>query len=207
MLLSTCRSYVLFSGDAGGPNNIRIGWEMTGLIAQATNRTLVLPPPWKMYLLDWGPGRQRLPAELKSGTPSGDATKTAAEDLINLAQLKANLPTLTAEEFEKEAGISWDAAKTESGRVGTGDVCKYSSYKSLSDKRFVFLEGNDREGFSCGDWSMRGGPTAEMKAGNNVGERDWSLLTHGFVWHKDVFDIASHVVNFLGIFGYSALHE
>jgi len=209
--LPSTRQYVLFTGDAGGPNNIRIGWEMTGLIAQASNRTLVLPPAWKMYLLDWGPGRQRLPDEMEDKVCAGDCTKTAAEDLINLAQLKASLPTLTADEFAEEAGVSWDEAKQASAKVGTKDACKYSTYQGLSD-RFVLLDGEAREGFACAEWSMRGGPIQQPQAGTaiesqyHVGDRDWSLLTHGFVWHKDAFDIAAQVVNFLGIFEYNALH-
>merc|ERR1719198_2484287 len=34
----------------------------------------------------------------------------------------------------------------------------------------------------------------------------YALLTHGFVWHKDAFAIASKVVNYLGLFTYTALH-
>jgi hypothetical protein len=199
-VMPSTSKYILFTGDAGGPNNIRLGWEMTGLIAQATKRTLVLPPAWKMYLLDWGPGRQRLPSEM------ADNTTTAAEDLINLAQLKANLPTLTADEFLQEAGTSWHEATKAAARVGEAVACKFSTYEELKDQRFVFLDGELREGFACAEWWKRGGPTELVKTEDKIGDRDWSLLTHGFVWHKDAFDIAAKVVNFLGIFEYNALH-
>ena len=62
--------------------------------------------------------------------------------------------------------------------------CKYSAYRGRSEQ-FIYLEGNDREGFSCGEWWMRGGPTDAFKSDNNVGEGEWTLLTHGFVWHQD----------------------
>jgi hypothetical protein len=35
--------YLLFDYDAGGLNNIRMGWEYSGIIAKVTGRTLVLP--------------------------------------------------------------------------------------------------------------------------------------------------------------------
>merc|ERR1719217_868940 len=91
-VMAPTEKYVLFTNDAGGLNNIRLGWEASGLIAQGTGRTLVLPPPSKMYLLDWG--------EMKGGHRDTDTT-TLVEDIINLAQLKANVPTLTAKEFEE----------------------------------------------------------------------------------------------------------
>merc|ERR1719401_70915 len=46
--------YLLFSQDVGAVNNMRIGWEMTGIVAEYTGRTLLLPPARAVYLLDWG---------------------------------------------------------------------------------------------------------------------------------------------------------
>jgi len=83
-------------------NNIRLGWEASGLIAQATGRTLVLPPRSKMYLLDWG-DMQRAPSKREQ---SG----TLVEELLNLMQLKGNIPTLTAKEFEDRTGLTWRKA-------------------------------------------------------------------------------------------------
>merc|ERR1712176_1615389 len=89
--------------------------------------------------------------------------------------------------------------------MASEEVCELSAYQDLQD-RFIFLEGQNREAFKCGEWWVRGGPTEQLKGDPLFGEKDWALLTHGFVWHKDVFDIAAHVVNFLGIFEYNALH-
>ena len=43
--------FLLFDLDVGGLNNIRIGWEMAALVAKNTNRTLVLPPAERFYLI------------------------------------------------------------------------------------------------------------------------------------------------------------
>merc|ERR1719181_1894924 len=101
--MAPTEKYLLFTNDAGGLNNIRLGWEASGLIAQSTGRTLVLPPRAKMYLLDHGFGARR--------PPSGqEFAGTLVEELLNLAQLKGNIPTLTAQEFKKKTGLSWRKA-------------------------------------------------------------------------------------------------
>jgi hypothetical protein len=189
--------FLMFSPDEGGPNNIRIGWEMSGLVARKTGRTLVLPPAHKMYLLDYGPSK-RIPKEITEG-----ATKTKVEDLINLVQLKANLPTLTAEEFEKRTGTDWESASKSSTAVSEADICKMDAYNKV-DSKILYMSGSRREGFNCAAWWLRGGPKDNLKAQTDA--EDWSLLTHGFVWHEDAFNIAANVVNQLGIFDYSALH-
>eukprot|EP00928_Gymnodinium_smaydae_P040346 TRINITY_DN27370_c0_g3_i1.p1 TRINITY_DN27370_c0_g3~~TRINITY_DN27370_c0_g3_i1.p1 ORF type:complete len:409 (+),score=40.63 TRINITY_DN27370_c0_g3_i1:31-1257(+) len=196
--LPPTEKYVLFTGDAGGPNNIRIGWEMTGVVAKATGRTLVIPPPWPMYLLDFGP-RSLLPKELKG---KGKGT-TAMEDLINLDQLKANLPTLTAREFEAREGVSWKEAVHQSAQSKT--KCDIGAYKKVTSKFLMMSgEGKIREGFDCGVWYQNGGPNDVLKA--SMTNDEWGLLKHGFVWHADIFQVASKVVEFLGIFKYDALH-
>jgi len=196
--------YLLFTADAGGLNNIRIGWEMTGLVAQHTGRTLVLPPPAPIYLLDWGDRLTGfLPASLKD-----QGTKTNVSDMLNLKQLKTMLPTLTWDEFQQRTGLTWEAAMKQAAMVDSKKVSTCEAlpdYNAVSAKiLFMSGDGDRREGFSCGEWSERGGPKQELADG--VGSRGYALLTHGFMWHDDAFQIAAKVVNYLGLFNYIALH-
>lgn len=43
--------YITFEYDHGGWNNVRMGMEILVVMAHATGRTLVLPPPQHLYLL------------------------------------------------------------------------------------------------------------------------------------------------------------
>lgn len=188
--------YLFFTCDAGGPNNIRIGWEMSAVVAQRTNRTLVLPPASQMYLLDFGP-RTNL-------HENGGKSETKVEDLIDLAQLKGMLPVLTADEFATRTNQSWDSAVESAASVASEDICQISAYNAITS-RILYMPGNNpREGFSCSEWWERGGPRQNFKS--QLNDDSWALLTHGFVWHPDAFTIASHAVSYLGIFNYSALH-
>jgi len=196
--------YLFFTADAGGLNNIRIGWEMTGLVAQYTGRTLVLPPPAPIYLLDWGDRKTGfLPAVLANG-----GTKTDISNILNLKQLKTMLPTLTWNEFEQRTGLKWEEAKNQAVKVGSekvADCGALSEYNSVTAK-FLFMsgDGDRREGFSCGEWYLRGGPKPVLA--EDVGSRGYALLTHGFMWSDDAFQIAAKVVSHLGLFEYVALH-
>merc|ERR1719281_803295 len=88
---------------------------MTGVLAQQTNRTFVLPPADKVYLLDFGPLNGR--ADLATSNFDQASSKTKVEDLINLAQLKGNLPTLTWDEFQRKTGLSFEDAKAKAGKL------------------------------------------------------------------------------------------
>jgi hypothetical protein len=192
----------MFTNDAGGLNNLRIAWEMTGVVAQQTKRTLVLPPADHIYLLDWGPLNGR--NALRSTNFNQANSTTKIEDLINLDQLKANLPTLTWEEFEKRRGLSFKEAKAVAG-TAKGDGCLRLKKFQAVESEILYMDGQGlRQGFSCGEWFKLGGPQHEWRS--NMTNENWALLTHGFVWHPDVFSIASKVVDHLGIFNYNALH-
>lgn len=200
-------SYVIFTPDNGGPNNIRIGWEMTGLVAKGTGRTFVLPPASSMYLLDFGPMTLRSSSMGKNASEEAKAqpTTTRIEDLINMRQLKGNVPTLTWKEFQQRTGMTFEEATKEAAMVPQDRMCDMNAYKNVS-ARILYLPGDSprREGFSCGDWAERGGPHMVLKQG--MTDAMWALLTHGFVWHEDMFAAAAKVVNFLGLFQYNAMH-
>merc|ERR1719387_2758108 len=190
--------YLLFTNDAGGLNNIRLGWEAAGLIAQATGRTLVLPPRSKMYLLDFGFGNRKPPG-------GADFSGTLVQELMNLVQLKGNLPTLTDNEFQARTGVTWRQALLRAQQLPkeSKTACVIDDYKKV-EGQYLFLDGQEREGFSCMAWPDRGAPNEHVK--KVMGDQGWALMNHGFVWHDDAFAIASKVINYLGLFDYTAMH-
>jgi len=192
----TTDRYLVFTPDIGGPNNIRIGWEMTAVVAKRTGRTLVLPPASPMYLLDFGP---------RTNWHGDDVTRTATkiEELINLEQLRSMLPVLTAKEFTQKTGKPWKQAKREATQVKDEEICKLDVYEGVNST-FLYMPGDGRrEGFSCGEWWKLGGPKPQL---GDISDAEWALLTHGFAWHPDAFTIASHAVGHTGIFEYNSLH-
>jgi hypothetical protein len=201
--LPSTGKYLLFTPDSGGLNNIRIGWEMTGLVARHTGRTLVLPPKAPMYLLDWGPWNEALVGDTSNWTGT-----TRVEDLIDVTQLKGVLPTLTMEEFEAETGMKWHEARVKADNAlklihFKQDKVRLSDYEALTDK-FIFMDGSARDGFRLGQWWLEGGPINELRP--ELEDADWGLLRHGFVWHPDAFGIAARAIHYLGLFDYVAFH-
>jgi len=87
---------------------------------------------------------------------------------------------------------------------GRKKECKFDGRFEEIQEEILFLDGQQRHGFNCGEWDQMGGPSVEGRA--KMTEQNWALLTHGFIWHPDVFEIASKVVNYLGLFQYHALH-
>jgi hypothetical protein len=153
-----------------------------------------------MYLLDKGWTGDSRP-DWTQPSPAGDST-TLVEDLINLDQLKSLLPTVTWAEFTKLSGLTWDEAMGKVVQVGETARCKFDDYKDVVAELLYMPGESVREGFMCTEWWVMGSPKRKEQLTNET----WSLLTHAFVWHKDAFDIASVVVNHLGMFEYSALH-
>jgi len=200
--------YVLFSMDAGGLNNIRLGWEFAGIIAKRSNRTLVLPPPAPMYLLDNGPGAglyQKDFLDMRHET-FGRGSKTAIEDLINLKQLKGHLATLTWAEFQAKTGKDFGSAKKQAKSMSFVNECDKldEALVVAAHEEMIFLDGSRRKPFDCTEWWLQGGPRENLR--RTFHDQNWALLTHGFVWHPDAFEIASKVVNYLGLFQYNSLH-
>jgi hypothetical protein len=208
--LEAARHYLLFDYDSGGMNNIRIGWEMAGIIAQRTNRTLVLPPPTAFYLIK-------------------DGGFSKAGDYLDVARLKANVPTLTFDEFveREKSDLSlpdiasqkhdpmivykkwkeWAGNNSNFAVVSGPGNCELNRYVSNNKVLYAASMGNDDRTFSCGDWAAIGQPRFTKD-----GERweasleSWGLLRNGFVWHPDVYRDAAKVVAKLGLFEYTSLH-
>jgi hypothetical protein len=192
--------YLIFSSDIGGLNNIRIAFENVALMAAYTNRTLVLPAPSPMYLLDFG-------ARIATAQGLKTNTKTSYEELFNIPALKASLPALTWAEFEKQTGLTWKDATAQAGEVHMEDkACKnLPPYRQISNQILLMRGDNDRrEGFLCSEWACRIGANHSVKV--RIGEPAWALLTHAFPWHPDAFQIAAKAVHHLGLFQYAALH-
>jgi hypothetical protein len=197
--LPSTGKYLLFTPDAGGLNNIRIGWEMSGLVAFHTGRTLVLPPKARMYLLDFGPWNTALVGDTSNWTGT-----TGVEDLIDVTQLKGVLPTLTMEEFEAEVGTTWQDARNHAEMAPfKQDSYQLKDWTPLTGK-FVFMDGRRRDGFKLGQWWLQGGPRDELRG--EITKEEWGLFRHGFVWHPDAFSIAAKAVQYLGLFDYLAVH-
>jgi len=194
--LPATEKFLLFEFDQGGLNNMRMSWEMNGLVAQFTNRTLVLPPAAPLYCLDFG---LCLSTKIQS-------TKTKMEDLINTRQLMANLPTLTSEEFAQVSGLTWGEAKGKAAQVDPEKVdhCSRPSTFKYEAATYLLTSRARREGFDCAKWFDSGGPKDSLR--ELTGTAGYALLTHGFIFHEDAFRIAAVVIHYLGIFSYSALH-
>jgi hypothetical protein len=213
--------FLLFDLDTGGLNNLRIGWEVAATIAHETGRTLVLPPPKGMYLIDWGPDYSIDRGSDYTKYPSDDH-KSSIEDFLNMAQLrKAGLRVLTAKEFadeqagenvtEEQALALWDRTGNSKARKvhgGKTEMCDLSSW--VAEDKFVYAKlESDADGriFLCSRWWQLG--TVDlMKSGDawTPSPEAMSMLHGGFVWHLDVFEMASLIVQDLGMFEYTSLH-
>jgi len=206
--------YLLFDIDKGGLNNIRIGWEVAGVIAYHTGRTLVLPPAVPFYMIDWG-GPQFKP--VKHGT------KSRVEDFVSLSQLKSGLPTLTFAEFRAQASKALNISKhmtdqevldswqdrTQWETFSADNICELNIYNTPA-KAIYIKQGEDAETgriFVCSEWTKLGTPKMTLDGQHwTVPEPASSLLKNNFIWNDEVFQLAALIVQDLGIFQYNALH-
>jgi len=88
---SAPRKYVTFEPDQGGWNNIRMAAEAVMVFAMATGRTLVLPPPMRMYLLN----KNKKPVDNKSEFAT----------FFHLERLHDVLDMVTMKQFFQESTI------------------------------------------------------------------------------------------------------
>eukprot|EP00929_Paragymnodinium_shiwhaense_P119211 TRINITY_DN91096_c0_g1_i1.p1 TRINITY_DN91096_c0_g1~~TRINITY_DN91096_c0_g1_i1.p1 ORF type:complete len:630 (-),score=141.79 TRINITY_DN91096_c0_g1_i1:59-1948(-) len=203
--------YFLYDTDEGGLNNIRIGWEMAGILAQHTKRTLVLPPSQPYYLMS-------------------DGGRSDVQSYIELDRLKAQIPTLTFKEFydreherlklpaslaQSEDGTKvheWkDWARTNLPTMTGGDPCDISRFEKHKDNILYFSQTTpDDRIFVCGDWASIGQPRFTQHGPGSAlfqtSAEGWSLMRNGFTWHPDAFKLTSKIVHNLGLFDYVALH-
>ncbi|CAK0889714.1 unnamed protein product [Prorocentrum cordatum] len=205
--------FLLFDMDLGGLNNLRIGWEVAATLAHETGRTLVLPPPKSVYLIDSGPEYVRYPEP---------GHKSRIEDFINMEQLqKGSLRALTVKEFadgqmgenttETQAELFWvETARSKARSVhgNTSVLCDLSHWDA--EDKFIYahmVSDTDGRIFGCSKWWSLG--TAQLKRDGEPWTPSLqavSMLHGGFVWHQDVFNMASLIVQDLGMYKYASLH-
>jgi len=206
--------FLLFDFDEGGLNNLRLGWEVAGIIALVTNRTLVLPPASAMYLIDCGPPYFHPPMV---------GSKSNMEDFINMAQLKSGIPALSFSEFRathgEDLGIAQDLSDQEVMNTWEGlseaktispadnELCELKTYHVQQKVLYVQRTGENGRLFGCSMWWDLGQMHFTLEG------HDWplparasSVLQNNFVWHPEVFELAAPVINELGLFEYNSLH-
>jgi hypothetical protein len=216
--------YLLFDYDSGGLNNIRMGWEMAAIAAIASNRTLVYPPLKLLYLkyaepsgLDYYVNMQQLRkglsvislAEFLQKELPRVNHKHAATLLKwalrsdNVKSKDAAFPSHLMHELRRNLYV--DVAPGGQTR-GDVEVCDMARYRG--PQRVLYSSQPGARIFSCGNWPNVGEPRFTDGSPKAWSTPDWAmlLLRNHFVWHPDAFDIASRVVEHLGIWNYVAIH-
>eukprot|EP00747_Dinoflagellata_sp_TGD_P165001 gnl/TRDRNA2_/TRDRNA2_185737_c0_seq1.p1 gnl/TRDRNA2_/TRDRNA2_185737_c0~~gnl/TRDRNA2_/TRDRNA2_185737_c0_seq1.p1 ORF type:complete len:492 (+),score=84.65 gnl/TRDRNA2_/TRDRNA2_185737_c0_seq1:41-1516(+) len=211
--------YLFLDYDTGGLNNIRISWEMAALAAYNSNRTLVYPPRQTLYLVDKEPSGLDYFVNMDR-VKAGMSVLSLREFLL---KEKARLPGLPEVLFdwaakgedEKFPRKAWSQVRKEKfTNVGSDvdqEVCNMEKYRSyLQADNLLYVDPDKSRGFfSCGNWPNVGEPKftkGRFSKRWNAPDSSFALLRNHFVWHDDAFDIASRVVEHLGIFNYISMH-
>jgi len=204
------RKYLVMEQDGAGMNNKRIGWEMAGVLALYSGRTLVLPPNDVWWAVDT------------------NGTTSRTEDFINLDQLRGGLPVLTFREFaqreqqalslpgwtvheelegqQKRDWVAFALANFTLPGKNHSEWCDVASYRS--DAVVIYANhGTAGRLLECERWFELGQPSfTEAQRPWPVPNSAYSLLRNHFVWHKDVFELAAPIVRQLGLFQYVSIH-
>jgi len=207
--------YLFFDYDQGGLNNIRIGWEMAAVAAVESNRTLVYPPSSPLYLLGAEPSG--IEYFLNMDLVHSGSSVISIKQFIEREKDHYPIPSALLEYANSDEDTQLPSEEWKSFRanhmtdVGSEDevVCDMETYKTEHKALFTSPLGGGRI-FGCGNWPNVGEPNFHQHGytGGKWETPDWSfaLLRNHFVWHPDVFEVAGHVVQELGLFSYIAMH-
>jgi len=222
--------YLTFLVDCGGFNNIRMGFEHAVLLAWATDRTLVLPPPRGWYLLDYGPITRDKAAPGVS----------RYEMFFDIESLREGLPVIDTDTFLQSRGESkfrgQDQISDEYMRylekfpVYTHDPHNYAlAYPSvveyegermtdsrhLGNRKLVELTAEQREAAVLHIPTCRHKPKArflgqisgELLFAKKAQEIAFKQFFYNHLHYSpDIFKIAAKVISRLGLFQYSSYH-
>jgi len=204
------QKYLIIEQDGAGVNNKRICWEMAGVVALHTGRTLVLPPSEVWWAID------------------KDGTTTKTEDFVNLDQLRGGLSVLTFKEFAQreqkalnlpnwtvqdeltdQQKVEWKSFAVRTFKMPGTDKASYCDLDTYNSDDAIIYADHDPNGrfLYCNRWYDLGQPEfTEAHKPWPVPNSAYSLLRNHFVWHKDVFELAAPIVHRLGLFQYVAMH-
>jgi len=223
--------YLTFLVDCGGFNNIRMGFEHAVLLAWATDRTLVLPPPRGWYLLDYGPITR------DKAIPG----VSSYEMFFDIKSLREGLPVIDTEtflesrgetKFENEEWMSGEYLRylEENFPVYTHDPQKYAlAYPSvdkyerertkdilhLGNRKLVQLTEKQKKAEvlhipTCRNKPKRrflGQISGELLFAKKAQEIAFKQFFYNNLHYTpEIFKIAAKVISRLGLFQYSSYH-
>jgi len=225
------KGYLVFDSDAGGFNNVRMSFEFFVYVAHATGRTLVLPPPESIYLLDWGCKTCRN----KSDSGWMDVkTVTDYRDLWEVPDMKWQIPVISAQEFylreqgrlgipaeaepvkQRNLQISWSPWKqwlADYALVAKGNCGGVLRVANLTGSPVVYIPNRLFADPSGGHRpaavpSIASSEQRFLSCGQGPWARMWHTgnMGHQSHYRSDLFRLASGPIAEMGIRNYLAVH-
>lgn len=124
--------YVVFQPDGGGWNNIRMAAEVVIVFAHMTGRTLVLPPPAKLYLLNLN--------------QKGVDNLSTLDDFFDLNKLKETLTIMTMKQFLENVAnkglLGLKPSEVRTGRQGIWGYFEKTCYVEEWEPGKIFIGFN-----------------------------------------------------------------